>query len=91
MVYTRVKFFFVWSFYISIGIFLFLYLAMLWFALVWALLAAVLNPSVFLPYTAAAITLIAAFSTKYVYYQTKYENLNKNFNLIIMEKLGTLF
>ncbi len=63
------------SFYVTVGFFLFIYVAMLWFALVWALLAAILNPSVFLPYTAAALTLIATFTAKFVYYKTKFEGL----------------
>ena len=80
-----------YSFYTAIVIFVFLYVAMLWFALVWAVLAAILNPSVFLPYTTAALTLIATFTAKYVYYKTKFENLTKNFEKIVKEKVGALF
>jgi len=36
---------------------------MLWFALVWGILAAIINPAVFLPYTAAAITLVTTISS----------------------------
>jgi hypothetical protein len=39
---------------------------MLCLALVWAVLAAILNPSVNLPYAAAAVTLIGTIGAKYV-------------------------
>ena len=79
------------GFYIAIGIFLFLYVAMLWFTLVWFILAAVLNPSVFLPYTAAALTLIATFTARYLFFQTKFDNTVKSFETIVKEKIGSAF
>ena len=73
--YTHIKKFFMYGYYLSVSVFLFLYIAMLWFALVWAVLASILNPSVFLPYTAAALTLVATITAKSVEYRKKYENL----------------
>jgi hypothetical protein len=67
--YTGVKRFFMIAFYILIGIFLFLYVAMLVFAVVWALLAAILNPSVFLPYTAGALAVLGTLTAKFVFYK----------------------
>jgi hypothetical protein len=86
--YTFWKRFFMLSFYVAIGIFLFLYVSMLWFALVWAVLAAIFNPSVFLPYTAAALTLVATFTSKLVHFKTKYETMKKDLENVIKEKLG---
>jgi hypothetical protein len=48
--------------------FIFFYLAMFCFALVWAVLAAVLNPSIFLPYSAAALVLIGTVTAKYLFF-----------------------
>lgn len=79
------------GFYIAIGIFLFLYVAMLWFTLVWVLLAAILNPSVFLPYTAAALTLVATFTAKFLYFQTKFDDTVKSLQGIVKEKIGSAF
>ena len=67
------------SFYFTLGTFIFFYLAMLWFALVWAVLAAIINPSVFLPYTAAALTIVGTITSKYIYYKNKFENYVKSF------------
>ena len=61
-----------YAFTILVAIFLFLYFAMFWFILVWAILAAVLNPSKYLPYTAAAMTLFATIVAKYLAYKLKY-------------------
>jgi hypothetical protein len=66
VLYTVPKRFIMLSFYFALGFFLYLYISLLWFALVWAVLAAIFNPSVFLPYTAAALTLIGTFTAKYV-------------------------
>jgi len=79
------------SFYVSIAFFLFIYIAMLWFVLVWAVLAAILNPSVFLPYTAAALTLIGTFAAKFVIYKSKFEELQKSLQKVVMDKLGETF
>lgn len=49
------------------GLFCFLYFSILWFALVWAVLACIFNPSVYLPYSAAALTLFATVTAKYKY------------------------
>jgi len=73
--YTKVKRFFMIAFYVAIGIFLFLYVAMLWFTLVWAILAAIFNPSVFLPYTAAALTLVGTITAKLVQAKDKLESV----------------
>ena len=89
--YTKAKRFFMVAFYISMGLFLFLYVAMLWFALVWAILAAILNPSIMLPYTAAALTLIATITAKFVFYKTKFENTVKSFEAVVEQKIGALF
>lgn len=86
--YTLLKRILMITFYVSIGVFLFLYVAMLWFALVWAVLAAILNPSSFLPYTAAALTLIATCTAKFMSYKTQFENLQKQLEQIVMEKVG---
>ena len=63
---------------------------MLWFALVWVILAGVLNPSVFLPYTAGALTLVATATAKYAYFKKKWEDLIANFEEFIKEKIGGL-
>ena len=60
------------TFYVLLGIFIFYYVAMLWFAFVWCLLSAILNPSRFLPYTAAALALIGTITAKYVIFKLKY-------------------
>jgi hypothetical protein len=61
---------------------------MLCFALVWAVLAAVLNPSVFLPYTTAALTLIGTVTSKYIFYKGQYDKFMKTFDKIVKEKFG---
>jgi hypothetical protein len=63
--FTLMKKFFMYSFYLSLCFFLLLYFSMLWFALVWAILASIFNPSVYLPYSAAALTLVATVTSKY--------------------------
>ena len=88
--YSFVKKFFMYCFYALMGFFCFLYVAMLWFAFVWAVLAGVLNPSVFLPYTAAALTLIATITAKYAYFKAKFDDLYTNFEAVVKEKLGEL-
>ena len=72
-----------WSLYSSYAIFLFAYTAMLWFVFVWAILAAIINPSLYLPYTAAALTLVGTIIAKYVGIQTKYNNITKALHVII--------
>ena len=63
--FTRLKKLFTYSFYVSLAFFLLLYFSMLCFALVWATLAGIFNPSVYLPYSAAALTLVATVTSKY--------------------------
>lgn len=75
MKYTYLKRFVMLSFYVTIGFFMFLYCAMFFFVFVWALLSAILNPSIFLPYTTAALALIATIGAKYVISRKKYENM----------------
>jgi hypothetical protein len=75
-------------FYILLGIFLFYYIAMLWFALVWCLLSAVLNPSRLLPYTAAALVFIGTASAQAMMFKLKYENGMKKFEKIVSDKLA---
>ena len=67
--YTWTKKILMGSFYVCIGIFLILYFAMFWFILVWAILAAILNPSKYLPYAAAALTLFTTIGVKIVMYK----------------------
>jgi hypothetical protein len=67
------------GYYVLLGIFLFYYFAMGWFCLTWCILAAVLNPSRFLPYTAAALALIGVFTAKAAFYKLKYTNTLKTF------------
>ena len=45
--------------------FLFIFFAALWYTLVWAVLAAILNPNKFLPYAAGAVTLFTTMTMKY--------------------------
>ena len=71
-------------------IFFLLYYGMLWFILAWALMAAVLNPSTYLPYAAAAITFFATISAKILIYQVRYEQVYKNYDKIISEKLDEI-
>lgn len=66
-------------FYVLLGIFIFYYIAMLWFALVWCLLSAILNPSKFLPYTAAALAFIGTIAAKFVLYKLKYQLTVKSY------------
>ena len=89
--YSLVKKFFVYSFYTLLVFFVFIYVSMVWFSLVWAVLAAILNPSVFLPYSTAALTLITTITAKNIYYKRMLDNLTKNFDKIIVEKIGTAF
>ena len=81
--YSSAKKYFMFAFYLTLGVFLFIYVAMAWFVIVWALLAAILNPSVFLPYTAAALALLGTISAKLIFYRTKFEDLTKNFTQLI--------
>jgi hypothetical protein len=58
----------IWSqrfFYYTLGLLLYLLFCMMWFALTWAILAAIFNPSVYLPYSAGSLTLMATFQAKY--------------------------
>ena len=55
-------------FKILIGVFVMMYILFFWFVLVWAVLAAVINPNRFLPYAAAAMTLFTTFTIKLIYY-----------------------
>ena len=89
--YSILKKYFMYAFYSTLGIFLFLYIAMLWFVIVWALLAAILNPSVFLPYTAAALALIGTISARLIFYRVKYTDLINTFGKVIEEKIGGAF
>ena len=68
-------------------IFFVLYYGMIWFILVWALIAAILNPSTYLPYGVAAMTFFATISTKLLIYQLKYEQVYKKYDKIITKKL----
>ena len=77
-------------FYVLLGIFIFYYIAMLVFALVWAVLAAILNPSRLLPYTAAALILIGTVTAKLLFYKLKYEMTMSRFEKIVTDKLGTI-
>jgi hypothetical protein len=63
--FTLLKKFFMYSFYMSLCFFLLLYFSMLWFVLVWAILASIFNPSVYLPYSAAALTLAVTVTSGY--------------------------
>jgi hypothetical protein len=89
--FTMLKKFFIYSFYLSLGFFLLLYFSMLWFALVWAILASIFNPSVYLPYSAAALTLVATVTSKYQYIEARFRNLSKQLERVIMEKIGLNF
>ena len=89
--YSRAKKYFMYGFYITLGVLLFLYFAMVWFVLVWVLLAAILNPSVFLPYTAAALALMATVSAKLIFYRKKYETVVEDFKAKIEENIGAAF
>ena len=66
--YTFMKRFFMIGFYIALGFYIFLYFAMIWFVFVWCVLAGILNPSVLLPYTAAALTFLYTITAKYTEY-----------------------
>ena len=83
--FTFIKKFTSMAYYILLGIFIFFYFAMVWFAFVWCLLSAILNPSKFLPYTAAGLALIATVATKYVMYRTKYTLTLKMYQIRIAE------
>lgn len=72
-----------YAFYSTLAVYLFLYLAMIFFVIVWALLSAILNPSVFLPYTAAALALLGTFSAKLLYYKTKFAGLQQEFMQVV--------
>ena len=78
------------TFLILIGIFMFLYFAMFWFVLVWAILAAVINPLRFLPYAAAAVTLFTTITVKFVYYRSLYQKYIRNFDKIITDRINIL-
>ena len=78
------------TFLILIGIFMFLYFAMFWFVLVWAILAAVINPLRFLPYAAAAVTLFTTITVKFVYYRSLYPKYIRNFDTIITDRINIL-
>ncbi len=67
-----------------------MYILFFWFVLVWAVLAAVINPNRFLPYAAAAMTLFTTFTIKLIYYQNQYQRLIKNFDKIITERINLL-
>jgi hypothetical protein len=62
-----------------------MYFAYIWFAAVWCILGAVFNPSKFLPYTAAILSLLGVIAAKLLFYKMKYEILFKNFDSIISE------
>lgn len=51
-------------FFATLGAFLVVYSIMILMIIVWAILGAVMNPSIFLPYAAAAGTLLAVVGTK---------------------------
>ena len=89
--FSMVKKFFRMSFHMYLCFFALIYFSMLCFALVWAILASIFNPSVYLPYTAAALTLVATVTSKYQYIEARYRNLNKELEKIIMEKFGLNF
>jgi hypothetical protein len=89
--FTMLKKYFIYSFYLSLSFFLLLYFSMLWFALVWAILASIFNPSVYLPYSVAALTLVATVTSKYQYIEARYRNLSKQLERVIMEKIGLNF
>jgi hypothetical protein len=81
--YSRAKQYFMYAFYSTLALYLFLYLAMVFFVIVWALLAAILNPSVFLPYTAAALALLGTFSAKLLHYKAKFESMKQELLQVI--------
>ena len=89
--YSLVKKVLMFAFYTTLGLFLFLYFAMLWFVLVWVLLSAILNPSVFLPYTAAALALMATLSAKLIFYRKKYATVVTDFTCKIENTIGGAF
>lgn len=89
--YTFLKRVLMFAFYFTVAFFLFIYTAMMFFILVWAVLAAILNPSVFLPYTAAALTLFATIGAKVVMFRLKFDGMINNFEGIVKEKLGNAF
>ena len=77
--YSFVKKFFMYSFYIAAGFFLYLYVAMLFFALAWACLAAIINPASFLAITSAALTLIVTVLAKLRTARQRLKDLKANF------------
>lgn len=81
--YTYLKRFVMISYYIFLGFFLYLFSAMFFFVCVWCLLSAVINPSVFLPYTTAALVILATVSSKILMYRNMKQNLTKNIEIII--------
>jgi hypothetical protein len=64
---------------------------MLWFALVWAILASIFNPSVYLPYSAAALALVVTVTSKYQMIQSRLGALKKELERVIVEKMGQSF
>ena len=86
--YSLLKKFFTYSLYLSLIFFALLYFSMLCFVLVWAILASIFNPSVYLPYSAAALTLIGTVTSKYQQIEARFRNLTKELERIIMEKIG---
>ena len=88
--YSCMKKFISIMFEILLSIFLFVYFAMGWFAFVWCLLSAVLNPSKFLPYSAAALAFIATLATKYVIYRARYIITMRQYQIKIAEQIANL-
>lgn len=88
--FTFVKRFISMAFYVLLGIFIFFYFALVWFAFVWCLLSAILNPSRFLPYSAAGLAFIGTLATKYVIYKAKYTFTMRQYQIKIAEQLANL-
>lgn len=90
VMYTIDKKLFNYFFKLILAIFLFAYVMMLWFGLVWAVLAAIINPTSFLPYAAASITLFATVTSKIVYYRSEYNRVIKKFDKVIADKISLI-
>jgi hypothetical protein len=98
VVYNIPKKIIVYIFMFCLFVFAFLYFAMIWFVLVWCILAAILNPTKFLPYAAGSITLVSTVLLKYRSYKGKYENIKRklgtiidsSFNIIVGESIQKL-
>lgn len=90
VMYTFQKKLFNYLFKVVLAVFFFAYLSMLLFGSVWAVLAAIINPTRFLPYAAAAVTFFTTVTAKIVHYRSEYNKTIKNFDRVITDKISLI-